>query len=125
MYRRDVWSAEQTLDDRLEIDLVGDDRVVFVVHRGVGAVSAEDTRTGGQLFGQPVGRRMALARRSVDVDRPDLPPHRRMFERRVGDQCDLLAWLGVAKAATQRFALAGGGERTELVAVTICAGVSS
>jgi hypothetical protein len=45
-----------------------------------------------------------------------------MFERRVGNQRDLLAGLGVAKAATQRLALAGGGERTELVAVTVRAG---
>jgi hypothetical protein len=45
-----------------------------------------------------------------------------MFEWRVGNQRDPLAWLGVAKATTQRLALAGGGERTELVAVTVCAG---
>ena len=75
-----------------------------------------------QLFGQPAGRGIALARSSVDVDGPDLPPHRRMFEWCVGNQGDLLAWRGVAKATTQRFALAGGGERTELVAVGVFAG---
>jgi len=45
-----------------------------------------------------------------------------MFEWCVGNQGDLLAWRGVAKATTQRFALAGGGERTELVAVGVFAG---
>ncbi len=105
MYRRDVGFAEQTLDDRLEIGLVRDDCVVFVVHRVVGAIGTQDAGTGGQLFGQPAGGRIALASRGVNVDRPDLSPHRRMFERRVGDQRDLLAWLGVAKATTQRLAL--------------------
>jgi hypothetical protein len=58
----------------------------------------------------------------VDVDGPDLSPHRWVFERRVGDQRDLLAWFGVAKATAQRLALAAGGERTELVAVAVCRG---
>jgi hypothetical protein len=58
----------------------------------------------------------------VNVDGPDLSPHRRMFERRIGNQRDLLAWLGVAKATTQRLALAGGGERTHLVAVAVRTG---
>jgi hypothetical protein len=44
-----------------------------------------------------------------------------MFKRPVGNQRDLFAWLGVAKAAPQRLALASGGERTELIAVTMCA----
>jgi hypothetical protein len=47
-----------------------------------------------------------------------------MVERRVGNQRDLLAWLGVAKATPQRLALAGGGERMELVAVTVFAGAA-
>jgi hypothetical protein len=38
----------------------------------------------------------------VNIDRPDLPPHRRMFERRVGNQRDRLAWLGVANATAAR-----------------------
>jgi hypothetical protein len=42
-----------------------------------------------------------------------------MFKGRVRDQRGLLAWLGVAKATAQRLALAGGGERTDLVAVTV------
>jgi hypothetical protein len=40
----------------------------------------------------------------------------------VGDQRDLLARLGVAQAAAERFALAGGGEWAKPVAVTIAAG---
>ena len=47
-----------------------------------------------------------------------------MFERRVGDQRDLFAWLGVAKSTTERLAFAGGGERTKLVAVTVYAGAT-
>jgi hypothetical protein len=45
-----------------------------------------------------------------------------MFERRIRDQGDLLARLGVAKATAQRLALTGGGERKKLVAVTVHAG---
>ena len=45
-----------------------------------------------------------------------------MVERRVGDQRDLLTRLGVAQAAAQRFALAGGGEWAKPVAVTVAAG---
>ena len=51
MYCGDFGFAEQTLDDRLEVGLVGDDSVVFVVHRGVGAIGEQDARTGGQLLG--------------------------------------------------------------------------
>jgi len=119
VYRRDVGFAEEMLDDLLEVDLVGDDSVVFVVHRVIGAISAKDARTRGQLLGQATGGGIAVALRSMNVDGPYLPPHRRMFERRVGDQRDPLTWLGVAKATTQRLALAD--ERTESVAVTICA----
>jgi hypothetical protein len=45
-----------------------------------------------------------------------------MFEGRVGDQGDLLAWLGVAKATPQRLPLTGRGKWTELVALSVCAG---
>lgn len=47
VHRRDVGFAEQTLDDRPELGLVGDNGVVFVVHRGVGAIGAQHARTGG------------------------------------------------------------------------------
>jgi hypothetical protein len=40
--RRDVGFAEQTLDDRLEIGLVDDDSVVFVVHRVVDPIRTQD-----------------------------------------------------------------------------------
>src|SRR5262249_56710717 len=53
---RDVGCAEQTLDDRVEVGLVGDDRVVFVVHGGVGAVGAQDARPVASCSGsRPVG----------------------------------------------------------------------
>ena len=65
VYRRDVGFAEQTLDDRLELDVVCDDSVVFVVHRVVGAIGPQDARTGGQLLGQPACRGIALAPRGL------------------------------------------------------------
>jgi hypothetical protein len=48
-------------------------------------------------------------------------PNRGVVERRVGDQRDLLTRLRVAQVAAQRFALAGGGEWVEPVAVTVAA----
>jgi hypothetical protein len=55
----------------------------------------------------------------VDVDRPYLSPHRREIERGVGDQRDLLTRTGEAQATTQWFALAGGGEWAQAIAMTI------
>src|SRR3984957_13234867 len=121
MYRRDVGLGEQMLDRRLEIGLVENHGVVVVVHRVVGAIGSQHTRAGSQLFGEPPSRRIAVAARSVDIDRPYLSPHRREIERGVGDQRDLLTRPGEAQATTQRFTLAGGGEWAQVVAMTISA----
>ncbi len=110
VHRGDVKFAEQTLNDRPQIGVVGDHRVVAVVHRVIGPVGAQDTRAGGQLARQPAGRLVAVAAGRVDVDRAHFCPNRGMVERRVGDQRDRLTRLGVAQAAAQRFALACGGE---------------
>jgi hypothetical protein len=46
VYGRDLRFPEQTLDDRLQIGFVGHDGVVFVVHRLVGPIGAQDARLG-------------------------------------------------------------------------------
>jgi hypothetical protein len=48
-----------------------------------------------------------------------------MVERGVGGQRDLLTRLRVAQATAQRFALAGGGEWVEPVAVTVRAAAAN
>jgi hypothetical protein len=122
VHRSDVTFAEQTLDDRPQIGVVGDHRVVLVVHRVIGPVGAQDPRAGGQLAGQPAGRLVAVAAVRVDVDRAHFCPNRGVVERRVGDQRNLLTRFRVAQTAAQRFALAGGGEWAKPVAVTVAAG---
>jgi hypothetical protein len=122
VHRGDVTFAEQTLNDWPQIGVVGDDGVVVVGHSVIGPIGAQDTRAGGQLARQPASRLVAVAAGRVDVDRPHFCPNRGVVERRLGDQRNLLTRLGVAQAAAQGFALAGGGEWAKPVAVAVDAG---
>jgi hypothetical protein len=70
VHRCDIRLGEQALDDRLELDLIRDHRVVVVVHCAVAPIGAQNTRAGGQLLGQSAGLRVAAALHSVNIDRP-------------------------------------------------------